>query len=64
MWVNKSELEEFLASPDNFREIQKLFDSGKKPHETGGRIKLYGGTVQRWNACVVKKRGLLGFLFG
>jgi len=57
LWVNKSDLDEFLSNQKNFREIHRLFDSGKKPFETRGRIKLYRGTVWRWNACVVKKGG-------
>ena len=56
LWIEKTAIDEFLAHPENFKEIPKLFDSGKLPHETRGRIKMGpGGTVLRWNACLVKR---------
>ena len=56
LWIEKTAIDEFLAHPEYFKEIPKLFDSGKLPHETRGRIKMGpGGTVLRWNACLVKK---------
>jgi hypothetical protein len=65
LWINKTDLDEFFSHPENFKEITRLFDTGKEWYETGGRIKLSSrGTVLRWNACVVKKVGFFRFLFG
>lgn len=65
LWIDKSDINEFLSHPENFKEIPKLFDSGKQWRETGGRIKMgSGGTVLRWNACIVKKVGFFQFFFG
>lgn len=65
LWVNKSDIDEFVSYPENFRLVPKLFDTDKKPNETRGRIKLSGrGTVLRWNSCAVKKVGFFRFFFG
>lgn len=65
LWVDKNDIDELFSHPENFKEVIRLFDTGKEWHQTGGRIKLgSNGTVMRWNACLVKKVGFFKFLFG
>lgn len=65
LWVDKNDIDELFSHPENFKEVFRLFDTGKEWHQTGGRIKLgSNGTVMRWNTCLVKKVGFFKFLFG